>query len=104
MCPECYSSGAATGVSNGSRSAAEELHDEPISQHHPGRQPRHEDEEPGQHASARIKQKVGTHHPGDGAARAYTRNLGIPVKENMCRAGDDSARQIKQKIAKVSEI
>src|SRR6202008_244535 len=83
---------------------AEELIEEPVSQHEPGGHVEQEDWwKPNQHASARIEDEVGTKDAGYGSAGSDGGKARTGIDQDLRGGRGDSAGEIENQIFEVAE-
>ena len=101
MCPP---SDASRGYRSDRTDSGQKLKQKPISQNDEGwnRDEKYEDQ--GQDSSARIKNDIGAHHAGDGAAGAERWKGGVEIKNNVRETGTDAASEVEKKVGEVAEV
>ena len=101
MCPP---SDAACCYSSDRSDSGQKLKQKPISQNDEGWNRDEKYEDKGQDSSSRIKNDIGTHHAGDGAAGAERWKGGVVIKNNVRETGTDAASEVEKKIGDVAEV
>jgi len=82
----------------------QELKEKPIPQDDERRDGNEENEHEREYASSRIKNDIGSHDTGDGAAGAEGRQIRVEIEDDVGDAGTDAADEIEQEIREVAEV
>lgn len=101
MCPPGDSS---SGCSTHGAHTCHELQKEPIAQNDKGWDGQEENHDEGEHPGAGIKNDVGPHDAGDGAAGSEGGNCGMKIEDDVAKTRTDSTNQVEEKIGEVTEV
>src|ERR1700730_18207799 len=105
MRPESNPTRSLAGFGDLGREAAQEVSQEPVSEHEPGRNVKQKyRRKPDQHSRPRIQNEVRSHHSRNRAACAHTGYGGGLMKKDGGSAGRHSADQVEHEILEMSDV
>src|ERR1700730_2126006 len=99
MRPESNPTRTLAGFGDRGREAAQEVSQEPVSEHQPGRNMKQKYRwKPDQHSRPRIQNEVRSHHSRNRPGPAHSGYGRVRIKENVGSAGRHSADQVEHEI------
>lgn len=81
-----------------------ELQEEPIAQNDEGGDGEKEDDDEGQDFGAGVKNDVGAHYAGDGAAGSESGDRGMEIEEDVGEVRADAACEIEEEVGEMAEV
>lgn len=82
----------------------QELQQEPIAQNDPGWDRDKKNQNESKYASARVKNDIGSHDPGDGAAGSESGGRRMEVEGDVEESGANPTNEIEKKIRQMAEV
>src|ERR1041385_615286 len=103
MGPKSHATHRPFGLRQRQSSAAQKVHDNPVSQHQPRRQPENEKAPPREDSRSGIKDQISSHYAGNSASSSNGGNRRFKFEHQRRQACSQPAQREKGKIAEGAE-